>query len=624
MVENRRIEVQTRRIAFWLLVLLLVFPGASQTAQNARQGIALAPDGILRPTIGFPTIQQIAKTFVITVRSKGSDNKDHWSVSIATSYGDQTIGLDVEDAHCWLSKLGFSGNVLPGGPFWDIEVKIRENTRPDLYDLTVQVGDETYTQKNAVQVIKEFSSTPTFVHITDLHIGFAGRPPRYEFVDTYGVFRRLTDEINLLRPDFVVITGDLVDWSNDIKWNSFYYLLTQFRVPVYTLVGNHDYYRENWWTPDTLTKTYQHSSVKSLDYYICNINSYRDYAFDYGPIRVVCLDSGYDVWSAPDKVKDVLTPKGSGVTPTQLTWLENVLRTGTRGNFVFMHHPVMRKAGFIDTTEDDGCIRERDGFIKLCKNTGSVGAVFSGHTHQEEFFMLENRNNTATDLRQSPSATLDGEYRYRWVKVTKPERGMYATEIRSASAPPNILGKWVYEDDIRLAEIVSLLFERDGTVLMNGPSGNIRIRATDCSSGEWEIAQDNTIDFTFTEQEGLKATGQIDGDRIREFKIGGPGEASTLMKGLDAKIVETTSQGKVWSEYVWEQGIMTARYEIRADKSFLATGSAIWRWKIIDGGLVRIYREVDNGDIIEHGTLAIEENKLVDKTCGTAYVRGEN
>jgi len=192
----------------------------------------------------------------------------------------------------------------------------------------------------------------------------------------------------------------------------------------------------------------------------------------------------------------------------------------------------------------------------------------------------------------------------------------------------NILGKWVNED-IRLSEISSLLFETSGTVLMNGPIGNVRIRTRDCSSGQWEIVQGNKINFSFTEQSALKATGQIDGDSIREFKIAPFGEGTTLIKDLKAEIVVTIPEGKIWSEYVWRQDPKLSviprqtalRLKIRHDKTFLAAVSVIWRWKIVDGTLVKIYRQDENGNVIENSVLEIKENKLVDKLSGSSYVR---
>lgn|GEM_PF-3477926 len=193
----------------------------------------------------------------------------------------------------------------------------------------------------------------------------------------------------------------------------------------------------------------------------------------------------------------------------------------------------------------------------------------------------------------------------------------------------SILGKWVYDNDSRLAEITTLQFEKGGTVLMVGPLGNVRIRASDCSSGEWEITRDNRINFSFIEQSGLKATGQIDDNEIRDVKIGSVGDATVLTRGPDAEIVETTSQGKIWSEYIWENfqylkavpRSTSWRLKIRPDKTFLSTGSVIWRWRIVDGSLVKIFGEDENGNAIEHSTFTIKDDKLVDKVCGASYRR---
>ncbi|MFH1884289.1 MAG: hypothetical protein ABIL62_16455, partial [Planctomycetota bacterium] len=76
----------TRKIAFWFVVLVFSLATFAQAeAYNGRLFPEAAPPqgpgSIIRPTIGFPTIQEEGKTFLITVNtSEGTSNVNDWKV----------------------------------------------------------------------------------------------------------------------------------------------------------------------------------------------------------------------------------------------------------------------------------------------------------------------------------------------------------------------------------------------------------------------------------------------------------------------------------------------------------------------------------------------------------------
>lgn len=197
----------------------------------------------------------------------------------------------------------------------------------------------------------------------------------------------------------------------------------------------------------------------------------------------------------------------------------------------------------------------------------------------------------------------------------------------SSSELPNtgadIVGKWVHDRDPRLGEIVTLQFERGGTVLMVGPLGNVRIRTVDCSSGEWELDQGNRVSFCFTEQANLKASAQIEDDKLTNFTTGGVPSGVTLIKGPNAQRLDTTSQIAVWNEYVSERSsaVTTLTLRIRRDRSFLAVVSVSHRWRLLNDGSVQVYLEGEKGDVMEHSTFTIKGDRLIDKVCGASYRR---
>ncbi|MBE6449567.1 MAG: metallophosphoesterase [Alphaproteobacteria bacterium] len=70
------------------------------------------------------------------------------------------------------------------------------------------------------------------VQLTDLHIGsgFSGK-----------WLEKVVQKTNALKPDVVVITGDLIDGSPDVLMNDLL-PLKKLKAPVYYVLGNHEYY----------------------------------------------------------------------------------------------------------------------------------------------------------------------------------------------------------------------------------------------------------------------------------------------------------------------------------------------------------------------------------------------
>ena len=346
------------------------------------------------PSIGFPTIQTqtdyAGGTFDITLVGDQALPQDpaEWGVHIKK--GNRSISadvwttteyyleydLDVDD----VDRLGDAGQAS----WYRLGVEIPSaESKPivdGLYDLEVIAPNGAYYLSwNAVQVLDSFPASPEFYHVTDPHIGFCGYPLEREAFDEIAVFEKEIVEINLIHPDFVIITGDLVDWSCPENWRKAMNLLMLFEVPVFTTVGNHDYYITDWWTFEHLHDVLGRSSQSSLSYYFRNINSFLNYSFDFGPLHVVCLDSGYDVELS-------LGPLGTGLSNAQMAWLKDDL-DGKGSSYIFMHHPV---------SDSDLCrhciIRNRDEFIALCNGADpeypdvDVRAAYSGHTHEDNVY----------------------------------------------------------------------------------------------------------------------------------------------------------------------------------------------------------------------------------------------
>ena len=224
-----------------------------------------------------------------------------------------------------------------------------------------------------------------FVHITDTHIN-VHNPQRSDLL------RQAISEINSIRPDFVIVTGDLVDWSYGSNWEEYDDIICECEVPVYSLVGNHDYRDSPW---DVLLEPFADRFDKSIHDRAIDLDARSkcigseilpqalvpenpefnygpllgDFSFDHGSIHVVCLNSGHDHPLEITAEGPVL--RGSGLTDSQMDWLREDL-SGEENIYIFMHHPVF-------TDGDSHRIANNlEEFIGLCSEHGVI-AVFWGH-----------------------------------------------------------------------------------------------------------------------------------------------------------------------------------------------------------------------------------------------------
>jgi hypothetical protein len=381
---------------------------------------------IASPTIGLPSTQTPGSNLFIDVFAEQDLPADRsgWNVRISRGVRRIRIGAKttVDDGTYYYDSACLPVlDVVNYEPYrYRLEVQIPPDSQTDLYDLTVQVDGKEFTQENAVQFLNRYPSEPRFCLMSDPHIGFDGYPCiDVPSVDEIAIFAAGIEHVNQVRPDFVIILGDLVDWSCSGNWSNLRNLLKLFQVPVYTLVGNHDYYWDNWWIgyPPLLPPPVRCDPV-ALRYYQRHINPCTRFSFDYGPLHAICLDSG------DDAILSAVEAFGSGLTDDDIRWLEDDLE-GREGSFVFMHHPATR-AGCTDEQRrqaNTGCITSnRRQFMNLCSKHDVV-AVFSGHEHMDEYWA-----EGGVDYYSTPSVARSGDANgYRIVRLTAD--GRYVTEV---------------------------------------------------------------------------------------------------------------------------------------------------------------------------------------------------
>ncbi len=265
--------------------------------------------------------------------------------------------------------LSYDTNNIPGG----------------FYNIKLITAKKEYTWPHAVKIMDEEPEEFSFVQLTDLHIGKV-----YNLINEKEMLADVIHYVNEeVKPDFVILSGDLVDWYNSRNKRNFFLELQEIIVmcnsPVFTIPGNHDRYEHR------LILLY--NPFYDLSNYHFYINPLNDYAFEYGNMNFLLLDSGYDysrweiklnIWSP--------TPEGSGLTNTQIHLIENELGNDEINQNIIMHHPAVNDIddyGLFSVPDDlpsgnDECIAfNRAEFIEYCL-ASNVSLILAGHTHNNK------------------------------------------------------------------------------------------------------------------------------------------------------------------------------------------------------------------------------------------------
>ena len=198
-----------------------------------------------------------------------------------------------------------------------------------------------------------------FVQLCYTQLGFGG----YEH--DVKSFKKAVKQINTLKPDFVVICGDLVNHGNDSSFAAFKEIMEGFNMPCYTAPGNHDvggipsdtsirYYRK------TIGKDYYKFQNKGYSFIVTNTQLWK--------AKVEHESEKHDDW-----FKETLKDKGLGDNPV----------------FVIGHYPL-----FVETLGEEESyhnlpIAKRKELINLFKQN-NVAAYLTGHTHKTVINKHEN------------------------------------------------------------------------------------------------------------------------------------------------------------------------------------------------------------------------------------------
>lgn len=191
-----------------------------------------------------------------------------------------------------------------------------------------------------------------FVQICDTQLGMGG----YEHdVET---FKLAVKHINMLRPDFVVICGDLIHATEDDQsFADFNVIKAGFEMPCYCVAGNHDVGNS--------------PTVRLLDRYRALVG--KDYyAFDHKGCVFVVVNT--QLWKATLE----------GESAKHDAWFEKTLQAASAKGapvFVLGHHPFYLAAPDEPEEYFNLPMTKRKELLALFEQHGVV-AELSGHVHR--------------------------------------------------------------------------------------------------------------------------------------------------------------------------------------------------------------------------------------------------
>ncbi len=276
---------------------------------------------LARPILAVPRIVTQGGSFTIEART--SPSATEWSVALER--GASSHPLTVSDATYSASHER-----------WFLTVSVPPEIPEEMYDLAVEAsGGVSDVERHAVMVRQSIDSSFYVVQITDTHL------PTHKYYYQQGAdtdttemddLHAVIDDINIINPAFVLLTGDIVnegeleDFLDKRYYTRTKRILRRLDVPVYLIAGNHDIggwddspppdgsARWNWWR--FFGWRYLYDPPAGDDIYTQN------YSFDYGGAHFVAIEAynNYDRWRRNIYGNDSFTNR-------QLSWLADDLAT---------------------------------------------------------------------------------------------------------------------------------------------------------------------------------------------------------------------------------------------------------------------------------------------------------
>jgi Icc protein len=232
------------------------------------------------------------------------------------------------------------------------------------------------------------------IQITDLHVGREGE--KTMGVDVRQNFKDLLLTARKLRPDLLVLTGDLCFHEGDEKvYNWIRSHLDFLNINYTAIAGNHD-------DPFLLAEAFGMEKMA--------IGSQLFYRRDFNHFPVLFLGTAAGV-----------------VSPTQLEWLRVELTKIKTDAVIFMHHPPV--IGGVPFMDGKHRLRNISELQEVLFNFDRHLTIFCGHYHVEKTINLKNLT-----VHITPSAYFQIDWKEQGFKVDHHRIGLREIVLRDDGA----------------------------------------------------------------------------------------------------------------------------------------------------------------------------------------------
>jgi hypothetical protein len=296
-----------------LLVLTVAVPSA---AQAWTWGDTLTV--IWKPLPNIPSFARPGDT--LTVWASAPVSASAWGATLRL--GALTYPLTPAGGG-WQPRLGR----------WVLGFRVPGSLPEETYDLEL-VSDATATDvaRHAVKVLPAYRSDFYFAQISDTHLTthvFSNGSINTADTSSMADFDAVIDDLNLIHPEFVLHTGDLVNEGELEEYLGMYEMtranemLRQLRDPIFVVTGNHDIggwkqtappdgtARKNWWR--------QFGWPFLLNPPAGDAHHSQDFSFDYGLFHGIGLEAYINNGPYDSYRTDIWGPQS--FTAEQLAWL---------------------------------------------------------------------------------------------------------------------------------------------------------------------------------------------------------------------------------------------------------------------------------------------------------------
>jgi Icc-related predicted phosphoesterase len=344
--------------------------------------------GLLRPRFGLPAIVVQGDAFEVQLLMRHGAHEVA-AVLLQPDVPDDQAARCLEGplpiTGCYPLRLSDAGRE-PVATFADL---VRLNARParppppggyDLY-LRSKVDAPARVPRAVWLRADDPARVPALnvVHLSDLHVGKGRRPEVL-----LGRLGQVIADINALRPDLVVVTGDVVHRGQDPALaQRAQALLLRLAAPLLVVMGNHDIeFRVN---------PFSRAQYEGWPHFARVFHPFREFKLSLGGYDFVGFDSG-----PAERSPRVLT---RGLAPASIETLRGELQkaqeTGRRGVVLFSHAPSRAtlldharhpRLGFFGRMRTGVKAFERMLYWGAAR--GQIVLHLAGHTHWSDVFEL--------------------------------------------------------------------------------------------------------------------------------------------------------------------------------------------------------------------------------------------